>query len=204
VVVKESAGNKTPGISLRERKKIKTRILVQKQAMRLFRKQGYEATSVEQIAAAAEISPSTFFRYFPSKEDLILYDPLDMTIIEVFRDQPLNLGIIPAIRATIHEAFKNLSDEEIAEMQEKERIMRAVPALRARSIDELIKSLDSFAKVLAERLGRSSDDLVVRTVVGAIMGVIMSVYFAVSEDNFPNFLNLLDTALEQLETGLKL
>jgi len=202
--VKESAGNKTPGISLRERKKIKTRILVQKQAMRLFRKQGYEATSVEQIAAAAEISPSTFFRYFPSKEDLILYDPLDMTIIEVFRDQPLNLGIIPAIRATIHEAFKNLSDEEIAEMQEKERIMRAVPALRARSIDELIKSLDSFAKVLAERLGRSSDDLVVRTVVGAIMGVIMSVYFAVSEDNFPNFLNLLDTALEQLETGLKL
>ena len=204
MVVKESAGNKTPGISLRERKKIKTRILVQKQAMRLFRKQGYEATSVEQIAAAAEISPSTFFRYFPSKEDLILYDPLDMTIIEVFRDQPLNLGIIPAIRATIHEAFKNLSDEEIAEMQEKERIMRAVPALRARSIDELIKSLDSFAKVLAERLGRSSDDLVVRTVVGAIMGVIMSVYFAVSEDNFPNFLNLLDTALEQLETGLKL
>ena len=204
MVVKESAGNKTPGISLRERKKIKTRILVQKQAMRLFRKQGYEATSVEQIAAAAEISPSTFYRYFPSKEDLILYDPLDMTIIEVFRDQPLNLGIIPAIRATIHEAFKNLSDEEIAEMQEKERIMRAVPALRARSIDELIKSLDSFAKVLAERLGRSSDDLVVRTVVGAIMGVIMSVYFAVSEDYFPNFLNLLDTALELLETGLNL
>jgi AcrR family transcriptional regulator len=204
VDVKESADNKSPVTSLRERKKIKTRIAVQKQAMRLFRKQGYEATTVEQIAAAAEISPSTFFRYFPSKEDLIMYDPLDEKIIEIIRAQPLNLGIIPAVRATVHQAFENLSEEEITEMQEKEKIMRAVPELRSRSIDEIIKSLDSFSKVLAERLGRSADDLMVRTIVGAIMGVIMSIYFVAAENNFHNFLKLMDTALEQLETGLKL
>jgi AcrR family transcriptional regulator len=45
--------------------------------MRLFREQGWEETAVEQIAEAAEVSPSTFFRYFPTKEDVVLLDEYD-------------------------------------------------------------------------------------------------------------------------------
>jgi transcriptional regulator GlxA family with amidase domain len=52
---------------LRERKKTKTRAAIREHALRLFREQGYEATTVEQIAEAAEVSHSTFFRYFPTK-----------------------------------------------------------------------------------------------------------------------------------------
>ena len=66
--------NRTPspsggglGGGLRERKKQKTRESIQRTALRLFEKQGYEGTTIEQIAAAAEISPSTFFNYFPTK-----------------------------------------------------------------------------------------------------------------------------------------
>src|SRR3954449_11756401 len=76
-------------MSLRERKKQKTRWAIQEHALRLFAQQGYEATTVEQIAAAAEISPSTFFRYFPSKEDLVIQDQYDdMMIAVIARAKP--------------------------------------------------------------------------------------------------------------------
>ena len=73
---------------LRERKKAKTRAAIQHEAIRLFSEQGYEATTIEQIAEVVEIAPSTFFRYFRAKEDLVLTDEYDPLIIEAFRAQP--------------------------------------------------------------------------------------------------------------------
>ena len=91
-----------PGSSgLRERKKAKTRASLREHALRLFRDQGYTATTVEQIAAAAEVSPSTFFRYFPTKEDLVLQDDMDTRLIEALEQQPPDLGAVAAICSTV-------------------------------------------------------------------------------------------------------
>ena len=76
------------GGSLRERKKARTRASLREHALRLFREQGYTATTVEQIAAAAEVSPSTFFRYFPTKEDVVLQDDMDVRMVAAFVGQP--------------------------------------------------------------------------------------------------------------------
>ena len=89
--------------SLRERKKLKTRESIQREAMRLIQKQGYDKTTIEQIAAAVDVSPSTFFNYFPSKEDVVLYDAYDPIIGKLLLDRPADEPLSVAIRHVLEE-----------------------------------------------------------------------------------------------------
>src|SRR5271165_4994463 len=92
-------------VGLRERKKARTRAAILQEALRLFHEQGYAATTVEQIAAAAEVSPSTFFRYFPTKEDVVLQDDYDALLLEAFEAQPADLNPIQALRGSLRAIF---------------------------------------------------------------------------------------------------
>src|SRR3712207_4537274 len=71
---------------LRERKKLKTRLALVDAAVELFERKGFEATTVEEICERAEVSPSTFFRYFPAKEAVVFPDADERNAIarEVF------------------------------------------------------------------------------------------------------------------------
>ena len=73
---------------LRERKKGWTREAIQREALRLIESRGYEATTCEQIASAAQVSPATLFRYFATKEDIVLQDGYDPMIAEAIRARP--------------------------------------------------------------------------------------------------------------------
>src|ERR687897_2381320 len=101
----ESQTDGGPKAGLRERKKARTRAEIQRQALRLFRERGYEATTVARIAEAAEVSESTFFRYFPTKEDVVLWDEFDPLIFEAFRERPPELSPVRALRGAIREAM---------------------------------------------------------------------------------------------------
>src|SRR6516162_8805392 len=123
-----------PQSGLRERKKARTRASLREHALRLFRLQGYQATTVEQIAAAAEVSPSTFFRYFPTKEDLVLQDDMDTRMIAAFERQPGGLSPLGAVRAAIREMIASYSQADVEVLRETTALTMTVPEIRARAL----------------------------------------------------------------------
>jgi AcrR family transcriptional regulator len=197
---------------LRERKKAKTRAAIRQHALRLFREQGYSATTIEQIADAAEVSPATFFRYFPTKEDVVLQDDLDIVTIEALEAQPPDLSPIAAFRAAAAAMLTSLSAEDLARFRDTAELTATVPEVRARAIDEFVRTINQVAAAIARRTGRSPDDFEVRTMAGAIIGVIMSVTISEGEDtwNAGGFADItelfarIDAALGHLERGLPL
>ena len=189
---------------LRERKKAKTRAAIQRHALRLFQEQGYEATTVEQIAETAEVSPSTFFRYFPTKEDVVLYDDLDPILFAAFEAQPAELTPIQAMRRALRQAFASVPAAEAEQQWERGRLILAVPELRMRMLDQLAAALQASAELIARRVGRSDDDLAVSTCAGAIVGALLSAMLTGLNDPKADFIELMDTSLAYLEAGLPL
>ncbi len=190
--------------SLRERKKARTRAAIQSNALRLFREQGYDATTVEQIIEAAEVSESTFFRYFPAKEDLVLRDEYDPVIMAAYQGQSPDLPPIQAMRATFAALFGGMTDEQRAEQQERVALCLAVPALRAAMLDQFSRTMQFLADAIAARAGRSPDDFAVRTIAGAVIGIMMAVLAEMAENPEADLAALIDKGLVNLESGFKL
>jgi AcrR family transcriptional regulator len=191
-------------VGLRERKKARTRAAIRQHAMRLFREQGFGATTVEQIAEAADVSPSTFFRYFPTKEAVILQDDYDPRIVSAYRAQPPELGPIPALRAAFKQVFEEMSPEEVAEERERARLILAVPELHTQMMDEYTRGLEMIAELVAERSGRRADELPVRIFAGALVGVGLAAMMTWTDDPSVDYFTVMDGALAHLEAGLPL
>jgi len=193
---------------LRERKKARTRASLREHALRLFREKGYQATTVEQIAAAAEVSPSTFFRYFPTKEDLVLQDDMDTRMLEALEQQPPGLSPIAAVRAATRQVFASYTPADLDIIAETTRLTMTVPEVRARALDEFARTIEVFADAVAKRARRPATDLAVRTVAGAIMGVVMAITLPwegwSEERSFEDTFGRIDEGLALLEAGLPL
>ena len=190
------------GPGLRERKKERTRGAIQEQAIRLFRERGYDETTVEDVAAAADVSPSTVFRYFPTKADLVIYDDLDERMFEGYRSQPPELNAVQALRATLRSSFGSVLGSQLAVQRERERLLRSVPELRAAMLDELTRTIREAAVLVAERAGRSPDDDEVLALSGAMVGRTIAAWFATEGgDQNDRFVERLDRGFEMLETG---
>ncbi|MFF8842648.1 TetR/AcrR family transcriptional regulator [Streptomyces sp. NPDC015127] len=194
-----------PPMGLRERKKLKTRIAIRKATYRLIAEQGYEATTVEQIAAAAEVSPSTVFRYFPAKEDIVLTDEYDPAMVAALRARPAGEAPIASLRAVLTEAVSSVAEHEPEELRLRTRLMTEVPALRARMTETLAETSQMLAAPIADRAGRESDDLEVRVFTAAVMGALREtmLYWAEGGQR-EDLVGLVDRTLDALERGLRL
>ncbi len=192
---------------LRERKKARTRASIREHALRLFREQGYAATRVEQIAEAAEVSPATFYRYFPTKEDVVLQDDMDVLTLEALEAQPAGLSPLAAVRGAVVSALAGFTQEERERFKQTTELTMAVPEIRARALDEFARTIDVIAAVLARRAGRKADDAAVRALAGAIFGVILASTLPVLERgqmDLDAMFASIDAGLAQLEAGFPL
>jgi AcrR family transcriptional regulator len=108
-----------------------THARLQLAALELFEERGYQAVTVEDIAAAADVSHMTFFRHFASKERVLLDDPFDPVIAEAVAAQPAELAAIERVARGLLTAGES-TDERLAETSRRGiAIVAATPELRA-------------------------------------------------------------------------
>ena len=182
--------------SLRERKKLKTREAIQREAMQLFQKQGYEETTIEEIAAAVEISPSTFFNYFPSKEDVVLYDAYDPMVASFFLARPADEPLSVSFRAVLNSLATIFERDRDMILHRSVLILRE-PALRAQAWEQLEKARDLICSVIAQRYGADPNDLDIRIAVMALLGAVMEATreWALRDGSIP-MIDLINRALD--------
>ncbi|MCP2159635.1 TetR/AcrR family transcriptional regulator [Williamsia serinedens] len=197
-----SAGDRPVG--LRERHKRRTRAAIRTAALRLCLEQGFAATTVEQIAAEAEVSATTFFRYFPSKEDVIISDDLLEDRPPMFVGAPPGMSAFDLVRWEVRNLFEWSADDEWAGNRDRVRLIRSDPVLTAAQQDLFERRLGEGTKVLAEYLGRPLDDFGVRVFLGAVTGAINQVIDP-EEDPEPDVaMQAVMDVLDLLERGIPL
>jgi AcrR family transcriptional regulator len=153
---------------LRERKKQKTKEAIQREAMRLFQENGYEETTIEEIAEAAEISPSTFFNYFPTKEDVVLYDRYDPIMASMMLSRPPEEPP-SVVMKHVFQALGVVLDRDREIIVARAQMALKVPALRARFWEEMERARDLICSVIAARTGRDAGDFELRVVSMALV-----------------------------------
>ncbi|SFI59336.1 TetR/AcrR family transcriptional regulator [Bradyrhizobium sp. cf659] len=159
-----SSGEKSPaGPGLRERKQQQTRERLKRAAMALFLERGFEATTIDDVAAAADVSRRSFFHYFASKEDVVAawQEDAAAALVAGILARPADETMLTAAENAIAAAVKRIDPTEAAAMS---RLKRDNPALHARDQLKYEKLERALADGLAQRSGRKSDRLKARLV----------------------------------------
>jgi AcrR family transcriptional regulator len=192
---------------LRARKKELTLRTIQREALRLYTEQGFEATTVEQIAEAAGVSPATFYRYFTSKEDVVITDDYDPIFVSSIMERPADEPLIDSIRAIMTDVLIAHFDRDRELLRTRHALMRKTQSLQAASFQEQERSHEMFIGLIARHLRRSINDLDVRIAVGAITGALKEAFGSWLDDGGKGGVEqlriVLNHAIDRIESALR-
>jgi len=193
---------------LRERKKQRTRRALFEAALRLFGERGYEGTTIAEIAAAADVSPRTFFSYYRSKEDVVFYDAEDRcqlalsVIAERRPDDQLVDVLVRAVRAVVGLSRED-SEFQWRAAAERIRLVNAVPALQAYA---LRLNYDAQRRLSAALVGAypELDALDARIAAAVVMAAVQSSSMFALESDQPSDMvwSTSERAIELAMSGL--
>ena len=160
--------------SLRQRKRATTHALLRTTALRLFRERGFAGVTVDEIATEAEVSRSTFFRYFGSKE-AVLFNEMDRSgdvFLAHLRDRPGDEAPWQAFEAALVATSRDTEDRATTDEQRViDELLRNDPALSGRRLEELSRWSGWIAEVFAGRAGRRDPNLEDRLAATTCMAV---------------------------------
>jgi AcrR family transcriptional regulator len=178
----------------RQRKKTATRDRIRASALRLFREQGYDATTVEQIAAAAGVSHMTFFRYFPTKEDVALSDSYDPMIAAALAQTPATWPLTQRIRAVLVQGLQQVYDTDRDALLAQNTLIVSTPVLRERLWASQMATQQFILQALGPRPGFQA-----RVIVAACLAAASTAILTwVENDGTPELPDLIDQAFDAL------
>jgi AcrR family transcriptional regulator len=144
-----------PAPTRRERKKLETRQALEQAALRLFAERGYEQTTVEEIAEAADVAVRTFFRYFSSKQDVLFGDVVKDRVTRLRTElaaRPRRESPITSI-TTVMDLLDVAGEDEEEQILARFDLLRHQPSLRTRYLDLINAMRLVVVEFVADRTG---------------------------------------------------
>jgi len=171
-------------MSLRDRKRARTRQALVDAATELFESQGYDETTVADIAAAAEIGTRTFFSYFPTKEELVFPESdarvraaVDAIATRDQHERPAEV-LLRALRLIGEDSDEMASRLAAVRM----RLIQTVPAVRGRALQVQVAAQREIARHLAAAFPDELDEVTAAALTGAFVGAITGALQVLLED----------------------
>lgn len=193
------------GLGLRERKRVLAMHRIQDVALDLFDAEGFDAVTIERIAADADVSPSSVYRYFGTKEGILLWDQYDPLIFARVLELVDRLPPLQAIRQVMATLVGEVFDRDQDRIRRRIRHMMAEPTVQAASALQSHQMAETIGELLAPRLGLEVHDLRMQvfahTVVGAMVAGIHHWY---ATDFAEPFSDVLDRSLDLVAAGIEL
>lgn len=187
----------------RTRRRLKLQRELQSVALALFEVHGYEDTTIDEIAAAADISTRTFFRYFPTKEDLVLWDEYDPAFLDALANRPDREPLMQALRSATHDWVRAFTTQDRDRVLARLRLFFSVPTLQGRYWQGMQAMATQIASWMAPRLELTPDALPVRVLSLAFIAALAAATEAWACDaQARDLAALADEALSTLQSGI--
>jgi TetR/AcrR family transcriptional regulator, regulator of mycofactocin system len=181
------------------RRRATSRAELEEAAFALFAERGFDATTVDEIAAAAGIGRRTFFRYFPSKNDIpwgAFEQELDR-MRDRLKECPTDMPVMDAVRFALID-FNRVDPAQIPLHRRRMELILRVPTLLAHSTLRFAAWRAVVAEFVAERTGHRPEDLAPQAIAHAVLGVSTAAYEHWLDDEGADLGLLLDEAMRQL------
>ncbi|MBX6386018.1 MAG: TetR family transcriptional regulator [Microbispora sp.] len=168
-------------VGLRERKKQRTRDALIDAALDLFLSRGYEATTIDQIAAEVEVSPRTFFRYFASKEDVVLSltaGEQEILLAELAarpETEPPFTALCQAVRSFLG-ILREADDAAARRYLRCRKVVHSTPALLGGTMRLVKENERKLVAEVARRLGADPGEPLPRFIVSVFLGVVLACF----------------------------